>query len=259
MPTKFTRKAKLEHSFFRIRVSDKDLDRYARLIVEATKDLEGKIDITVKTPNATFNTTDADFFNDPHMPKEISAVSLSFCPYEGPLSIELSFDNDGISPECRLRVGGTDTRVNQVFEDFRKDIEGKDVFGHWLAQKLGRSLGNSMLVGMICAAIGATAAVSAYLSVLEWWVFSSHDAAINEMAEMALGAGFAIAIFGGMWVGILIALKYIPKYWPAVEFAGNIRDLGARNRNRFNWLAAAVFLPILNQFFGKKLIAIFMG
>ncbi len=262
MPTQFTRKAKLEHSFFRIRVSEEDLDRYARLIVEATKDLEGEIDITIKTPNATFNTTDAYFFTDPHMPKEICAVSLSFCPYNGPLSIKLSFDNDGISPECCLRVGGTDTRANQVFEDLRNDLEGKHVFGHWLAQKLGRSLGDSMFVGMICAAVCAVAAVSAYLSALEWWVSSSLDAAINEMAvgaELAVGAGLAIAFFGGTWAGCMTAVKYIPKYWPAVEFAGNIHDLGARNRKRFYWLAAAVFLPILNQFFGKKLIGFFMG
>ena len=106
MPTQFTRKAKLEQCFYRIRVSEKDLHRYAQLIVEATNDLEGEIDITIKTPNATFNTKDADFFTDPHMPKEISAVSLSFSSYKGPLSIELSFDNDAVYPEVPLVCRG---------------------------------------------------------------------------------------------------------------------------------------------------------
>lgn len=257
MPTEFTRKTKLEHSFYRIRVSDKDLDRYARLIVEATQDLEGEIDITITTPNATFNTKDAGFFTDPHMPKEICAASLSYRPYNGPLSIELSFKNDGVSPQCCLRVGGTDTRTNQVFEDFRKDLERKRVFGYWLTKKLDRSLGDSMLVAMICAAIGATAAVSACLSTLEWWIFPF--VANTEINQMAVGAGLGIAFIGGVWAGVAVAIKYIPKYWPAVEFAGDIQDLGARNRKRFNWLMAAVFLPILNRFFGDRLINFFVG
>lgn len=239
--TDFTRQKTLNQKFIRVRLDESDFTRLARTIHEATREYPGEIEILVNSADGaeTFETSDPQFFESTDMPRELKSVSIRYRKYNAPLACHLEAylgDNSGVT----LSVDGQDVhRVSGLFDDIKRQLEARRVFGRRLL-KTTNTVWFALLLSL-ATALGIYSVFDLGLNIayLSWPQFKV--SAVRNV--IVFGAWVLVGL--GFITGSYPLLRLIHQSFPGVEFAGRLSDGNRRRRSIIYWVFSAILVPIL--------------
>ena len=248
----FTRIKSIERKFFRVRVSEEDLARFARRIAGSVNSNDNKISIRIESAEQeeVFRTHDPGFFQSDAMPLMVHYVSISLSHYNEPIDCTLRF-RTGPSGSVDLSVQGSDPNIPTLVEDIANDLKQKQIIGHSLVKTAGRSW--------------FALVVPPVLAVLTYFVFDwGLDLRLAQVPEFKDSSAYTAIVAIG-WSTILLTILAGPpfaeglvkRYLTPVEFTGRISDPRSKSRKTIFWLVTFVMVPLLVSAIGAFIRGIF--
>ena len=248
----FKRTKSIKRKFYRVRVSEGDLARIAKIIGNAINDEDNQIDISIESADGeeVFTCHDPDFFRSDEMPREIRSASLSFYDFDEPFKCNLSFKT-GTTGSVELSVEGGAQEVPPLVEDLEKALNEKQVFGHALVSVSDKYL--------FAFSVSLLIAFSIYF-VFDYWL----NFWIDRFPQFE-GSSTHLTISNVGWAAIMLSILTAPfcaeavtkKLLAPVQFTGQISDPTAKGRQAIFWVVTLVLLPLAVGFLSSALYEIF--
>lgn len=239
----FKRIRTFERKFYRVCVSEQDLNRISRILARLAENEDKKVRIRVEPSDGKeiFESHDPDFFLCDEMPREVRLVSIKYRHYNEPVECDISFETCQSVP-VELSVKGSGPIVSELIADLNQELETKQIWG----QNLWRMAG-SFWFGFGVAILLAGLIYTIFDLWLDFWVslnpeFDGSDTHIT-ISVIGYSATIAMGISGVFWIGDVIR-----KLLPPIQFIGRISDPNAKGRRIIFWVSTLILLPLVISF-----------
>ncbi|MYA35421.1 MAG: hypothetical protein F4030_07175 [Gammaproteobacteria bacterium] len=248
----FERIKSLEGRYNRIRVSEEDIARIAKIMAKFAKNEDEEIDIRVESSDGkeVFRSHDPEFFLCDEMPREIRYISIAYSCFQTPTKCELTFDVSEYKPAI-LEVRGSGAEIPGIFSDLEKELVDKQIFGYRIL-----NIADRFWFGLGLSALLAAAIYLIFDLWLDFWA-SMYPEFWGSDIHITLNVIGWTAIFLTIVTGIFWIEYATKKLISPIQFTGKISDPGARGRKVRLLMFTALLLPLIISFMPSVVFNLF--